>query len=201
MCVVFIHVNSCSDDSPGNFTQPLELNNFRESFLSKDFLKQKEEFLQLSNFNKSKLWIEKLKQVKGNNLPKEYGELIDKLIFLLETNLYDKLPENQDFVVLSQRFFEITPFTDLNNIFSNLDDYVFRGKFDEKSGFVEFETFENQQQNKSEASFLMFMLPDCNCSWTCASDCNPYCTTKNCSVTNVGCGFLWLQSCKKKAIL
>lgn len=192
--------NSCSDDSQNDVNQQLELVDFRKTFISKDFFRQKEEFLNLSESEKSRLWVSKLNQVKSNDLPKEHMELLSRLIILLEDNSYDNLSTNEEFIYISKRFFEITPFSDLNNIFSNLEDYTFRGGFDEKSGFIEFEN-DFQTKSKTKASLMFFALPDCNCSWTCASECNPYCTTKNCNETSTGCGFLWLQSCKKKAIL
>lgn len=198
MMFLFLIFSACSNEEQLSNEQ---FDDFRLTFLEgKDFEQQKESFKKLTNPEMKMLWLSKLNSLSKQNLPSDVQDLISQLSDNILKNGFNPITPDKDLIKTSENLFRLVPSTDLKQMFFSLEDYTYPNQFDINSGYLEPE-FGNKNLLERNAT-TSSKAPDCNCSWTCGSDCEPlYCSTRNCNETSWGCGFLWLGSCKKKAIL
>lgn len=147
--------------------------------------KQKETFQSYSPSDQTDIWLDKFNQLgKITNLPPKVKQAILAIKRELEKVGYKELYKTEEFVSNTLLLEEMVPRNDLIAMFSSLEDYYYSGHFNHP--YPEVEIFRTQDDTAAKAA--------CDCRWTCASS-----TNTSCQSTQFGCGFMWLQSCNKKA--
>lgn len=192
--VIFV---ACSQDNVSK--EKIEAKStLRESFLKdKDFETAKSDFNALKEKEKIDLWNEKLDQLLTQNLPAEHKKLIKEL----KTELKKSSINVETISNISVRLTDITPENDFYKMFTSLENYKFEEHFvgtvkvndDLKKSLksLRFNYTKNVISNSAKSNGK-----PCNCNWTCSLYAGG--STRNCSVTTSGCGFLWAFECENR---
>lgn len=144
----------------------------------------------LSDSEQKELWQEKFNQLLTLKLPKEHLDLIKKL----SDDFIDGVDadSSEDFFVIASELARITPAKDFGYMFETLNDYAYKGKFIDSKKLSE--EFINDVKNLNPfVNLNVSAKGKCSCRWCLGMGT----TGNNCTVTEHGCGFLWLQSCNQ----
>lgn len=148
---------------------------------------------------KQTLWADKMDYL----LEQEFNDEIKQNIQILKNFIKDfgnkdKYEEFNEAVI---RLAELVPSDDFSLMFESLDNYNFSGDFIGKEK-VSKEFITHIHSLKS--SYYMGGKIDpkvarlaCHCRW-CWFESVAGTTTRNCDESDLGCGFLWLQSCNRR---
>ena len=188
---------SCSKDENSN---PSEIN--RSEFLvGKTSDEIKSSFRKLPVNDKFALWDSKLEQLLSQKLPANQLELIEQL----KSEMNNVRIGNQNrFKEIAINLAKITPENDFIQMFSDLSDYKFYGHFNSKNISPKYviDDLQNLKLNfsvaddsnlKNSLSKTAVSSRDCSCRWSCWMTGGT--SSKNCRVTDGGCGFFLMQDC------
>ena len=152
-----------------------------------DEQQMKSEFQKLPKDMQINVWKDKLQNLLNQDLPKEHLALINQLMELLNSQVFDF--GNQEMREITVKLLKITPREDMALMFEKLQNYEYKGQFIGKdicsACIKDIETPSVHLKTDGEVRQVR-----CNCFWTClvsgGGDCTP---------TASGCGFLWKQGC------
>jgi hypothetical protein len=167
-------------------------------------LEIKQEFFNLKFKDQKGLWISKLKQVLTTEINQDQKIHINSLVLELEKITDLKELKSSTVQGLAIEIVKITPKEDLLSMFTNLRNF-------EPSihSYLEvchecLESLVNDWDN-GEPIFENNerMMAKCNCKWTCNINFTTMDNkvTTDCTSTDRGCGFLFVQSCNKRSDL
>ncbi|PZU86961.1 MAG: hypothetical protein DI529_07990 [Chryseobacterium sp.] len=189
-------VQSCRQDE--------KMNELREDLQGKTELSQKETFRNLTTDSKVKIWESKLNQVLIQDLTKEQRVLVEALKGEIK-NMNSPTYNGVKLIELGIALAKITPENDYIKMVSSLENYtttknVKIGKINNVFVVKDLENFliRVKKRNKliieesQSSGGITNKKPVCNCSWTCGMYGG---VDDNCTASNGGCGFLWLQDC------
>ena len=165
----------------------------REKFLEgkKNHQEVVDAYNKLSDAEQKGLWQEKFDQLLTLKLPKEHLDLIKKL----SDDFSDGVDSDssEDFFVTASKLAQITPVKDFGYMFETLNDYVYDSKFIDSKKLSD--EFINDVKNLNPFVNLndVSAKGKCSCRWCLGMGT----TGNNCTITEHGCGFLWLQSCNQ----
>jgi hypothetical protein len=180
---------SCKQNSIDN-----TLPNKRLEFLkTKNIGELKSNYRSLPDNEKKELWIDKIHQIQTQSLTSEQLTIISNLEKeLMQPNSSFSM-ENDVLKNLGIRLASITPREDFLNMFSSLENFTYKG-FDSNKQ-VCLECVNDMQNEVRNIKSLNTRALPCTCRWNCPD--GPGKVTSNCDQTSIGCGWFWLQSCKK----
>lgn len=148
----------------------------------------KSEFQKLPKDMQINVWKDKLQNLLSQDLPKEHLALINQLMELLNSQVFDF--SNQEMRAIAINLLKITPREDMVLMFEKIQNYEYKGQFIGKeicsACIKDIETPPVSLKDSPNS------LPRCNCYWTCLSSAG----TGGCEATSDGCGFLGFQSCR-----
>jgi hypothetical protein len=195
LCALFLIVLSCKRD----VSQDITSSKRSEFTKGKNVEVIKADYTILPVQSKKTLWIEKIQQIITQKLPSQQLAIIKEL----ETELlrgdcdFTSFSRNTKIQEIGIRLASITPKEDFINMFVSLNDYQYKNAFVGKDICVDcIKDMESDSKNLGNTNgTLQVRLADCNCNWTCGQGDQ---TTSDCKPTSIGCGFLWLGSCRKR---
>lgn len=192
VCAFFLIALSCKQSASEEIASSKRL----ELTKGKSIEVLKANYMSLSTQTKKELWIEKVQQLLTQTLPSPQFTLIKELETELLKNDCDftSFANNVKIQDIGIRLASITPREDFLKMFVSLDNYYYKNAFIGKEICSDcIKDMESDSRNIGKT--LQTRLADCNCNWTCGSATT---TTSNCSPTSLGCGFLWLGSCRQR---
>lgn len=167
-------------------------------------LEIKEEFLKLEFEEQKNLWKSKLNQILETAVDQNQRNYINILISEFEKSNSIQDLKSSKIQVIAIEIAKITSKEDLISMFTNLRNF-------EPSHPSAFEICEDCLEslvNDWDNIEPIFenngrMMAKCNCKWTCNINFTTMDNkvTTDCASTNLGCGFLLLQSCNKRSDL
>jgi hypothetical protein len=195
-----ITIASCVDN---RLSKTFDLSINRSEFVSMNEISQQKEIFETLSFeNQRNLWLSKLEQIHRSGIGNKQQKIISEITkILIESESVDMFLDDARVKKYVVKLAEITPKDDFIMMFETLDDYSFsssRFSMHQPDPIFVMQVF--QEINSTERQSILIKksdLPSCNCGWTCG-DSFSQCTHSNCEQTRYGCGFLWLQSCKKR---
>jgi hypothetical protein len=155
----------------------------------------------LSQDKQKEFWLDKLRQVESQKLSSEQIVLIKELEVELSRSGSIFAKENAKVKQIGLSLASITPKEDFIRMFATLDDY----RFDPSNSHTDIcsECISDMLSDTTIATVTTnsptLRVNECNCRWTC--DWGTGCSTGLCAGTGSGCGFLWLGSCGRRAII
>lgn len=196
VCALFLIALSCKQNSSEEIVSSKRL----ELTKGKSIEVIKANYMSLSTQTKKGLWIEKVQQLLTQTLPSPQFTLIKELETELLRNDCDftSFANNVKIQDIGIRLASITPREDFLKMFVSLDDYYY------KNGFIGKEICDEcikdmESESRNIEKTLQTRSADCNCKWTCGW--GPGGSTKNCTVTQTGCGFFWMTACYERGCL
>lgn len=160
---------------------------------------QKIVFNGLSDSEKKSLWIDKIDHVIKQDLENDQIEALKEISDLLQLSLnFESVREDYKFKQALLKLAKNTSYEDYLNIFMDLRSFesykISKTNQFQKAALnnILITSFEEIKLKNKTGSRLE--KETCNCSWTCDDD-SPFYTT-DCEETSMGCGFLFLFSCK-----
>lgn len=148
------------------------------------------QFNQLSVDQKNDLWLEKINQILSQDIPSTHKELIGSLKEELKKIPYSS--KSDKFVEVAVGLAEITPLEDFILMFESLKDYKFAGKFNSETK-VPAELLKDIKSINNPISNTTTADRPCSCRWCIGMGT----TSGNCTPSDGGCGFLWMQDCTR----
>jgi hypothetical protein len=155
----------------------------------------KSDYRSLADDVKKELWVDKIHQIQSQakSLSEEQLAIIKELEVELTRNGSKFTIDNEILRNLGVKLASIMPREDFLNMFATLDNYKLDNS--NKLNPVCEECIIDIQNEVSIINSLNTRAIPCSCKWTCGSGVK---TTSNCNATSIGCGWLWLQSCKQR---
>lgn len=175
--------------------------NEREVFVNgKSRQEQKSAFQNLSSEEQKSLWESKIDHVISTEITEQQHEILSKLKKSIANNVsFEDLKNDDNFKTLMLEIAKSIDYDDFTKMFLSLESFPKYSKANYssedseflvekvKSSFNNAKVYTTTNQSTEEKE-------DCNCSWTCDDDSPLY--TTDCESSSMGCGFLFLFSCK-----